>query len=718
MRHWRFLAAVGLLSLVAGVALAQEPYGLESRAPIAPYLNHIMPPRAGAFPFPQQLSATGAFRDLRTLTPAEGLIPFAVNSPLWTDGAIKTRWMAVPNDGPPYSAAEQIGFAPVGEWTFPDGTVFVKQFDLTVNEATGERRRLETRLLVRNADGGVYGVTYKWRPDQTEADLLPDGLEEDIAITTASGATRIQRYSYPSRADCLTCHNAQARFVLGPKTHQLNGRLTYPETGRTDNQLRTLNHLGLLNPPQDEMSFASFMRSVSVTSTTATVQHRMRSWIDANCSHCHRPGGIGPGYDGRLSTPLENQNLIGTYVRFRNLAGSQLYLRDNDLGAFKMPPIAKNVVHESAMAALRQWIASPFEVLSVTLHEDGQHLAVRFNSRVAPASVNAANFSLNQGAIITAAAPAAAPDVVILSVSGLNIGQTYELTTSEVHDTAPSANTIWPRSRHSFAAQFEAAPPPKRLANISSRGSVTAGQPTLIGGFIARGAGTKRVLLRAIGPSLAASGLTGVLADPVVELFDSTGTAITMNNDWEENANRQEISDTGIAPSSPQESVLIARLPASSSGTPYTVVLRGASGSEGVGLVEIFDLDRTAGSELVNLSTRAAVATGDHVLIGGFIITGTEAQKVIIRAIGPSLPLAGRLLDPQLQLHDSQGALLQSNDNWRTGQEAEIIATSVPPPDDREAAIVRTLGPGAYTAIVRGAGGATGVALVEVFALP
>ncbi|MBA2433165.1 MAG: hypothetical protein H0V56_13805, partial [Chthoniobacterales bacterium] len=499
------------------VTQAQEPYGLDTRAPIAPYLNHAMPPRAGAFPFPPVLSATGAFRDLQTLTPSEGLIPFAVNSPLWTDGAFKTRWMAVPNDGPPYGAGEQIGFAPVGEWAFPDGTVFVKQFDLTIDEGTGERRRLETRLLVRNADGGVYGVTYKWRADQSDADLLPDGLEEDIIITTAGGATRIQRYSYPSRADCLTCHNPQARYVLGPKTHQLNGSFTYPATGRTDNQLRTLNHLGLLNPPQDERSFASYLRSVSVTSTTAPVQHRMRSWIDANCSHCHRPGGIGPGYDGRLSTPLENQNLIGTYVRFRNLTGSQLYLRDNDLGDFKMPPIAKNVVHESAMAALRQWIASPFEVLSVTLHEDAQHLAVRFNSHVDPGSVAASNFALDGGASITAAEMGGAPDVVILSVSGLNFGLTYELTTSEVLDTAPSANTIWPRSRHSFVAQFGAGPPPKRLANISSRGSVSAGQPTLIGGFIARGAGTKRVLLRAIGPSLSASGLAGVLADPVLE---------------------------------------------------------------------------------------------------------------------------------------------------------------------------------------------------------
>ena len=169
-----------------------------------------MPPKDGAFAFPPLLSETGAFSDLGTLTPSTGLIPFAVNSPLWTDGALKSRWIAVPNDGPPYTSNEQISFAPVGEWGFPNGTVFIKHFELTVNEATGERRRLETRLLVRNSEGGVYGVTYKWRPDNSDADLLPGGLEEKITITSAAGATRIQNYSYPSRADCLFCHKQQA----------------------------------------------------------------------------------------------------------------------------------------------------------------------------------------------------------------------------------------------------------------------------------------------------------------------------------------------------------------------------------------------------------------------------------------------------------------------------------------------------------------------------
>lgn len=193
--------ASSAVGLIGSVAFGQVPYGLDTRAPIGPYLNNIMPPTNGAFAFPPVLSATGAFSDLGTLTPVTGAIPYTVNSPLWSDAAIKSRWVAVPNDGPPFTSDEQIDFVPVGEWSFPNGTVFIKHFELTVNEITGARKRLETRLLVRNQAGAVYGVTYKWRADNSDADLLPGPLDEDIPITTSSGATRIQKWSYPGRAN-------------------------------------------------------------------------------------------------------------------------------------------------------------------------------------------------------------------------------------------------------------------------------------------------------------------------------------------------------------------------------------------------------------------------------------------------------------------------------------------------------------------------------------
>ena len=718
----RLFRVIALLCVfIAKPARAQAPYGLDARLPIAPYLNGVLPPRAGAFPFPPTLSATGAFRDLATLSPADGLIPFAPNSALWTDGAIKTRWMAVPNDGPPYGPVEQIGFVPVGEWNFPNGTVFVKEFDMTINEGTGARKRLETRLLVRNVDGGVYGLTYKWRTDQSDADLLPGGLEEDLVITDAAGAMRIQRYTYPSRQDCLFCHNPAANYVLGAKTHQLNGDLTYPATGRTDNQLRTLNHLAMFDPAPDESSFAGYLRSVSISNQSAPVEYRMRSWIDSNCSHCHRPGGPGPGYDGRLYTPLANQNLINNYVRFRNPSGSLLFLRDNALDNLKMPPLAKNVVHAEAMANLRQWIASPFAILSVHLHGSGDQLAVRFNSRVAPDSLGAATFTLDGVVVVTAIEMSNEPDTVILRVAGLGAGESHQLTVSGVRDTASSANTIWPGSSVQFVAEFPSSSNAGRLANISSRVFVQSGDRVSIDGFIARGGTSKRVLVRGIGPSLVSSDITGVLVDPAIELFNGNGNSIASNDNWQENANRQEIIDTGAAPLAPNESAIIATLPSGAAGLPYTVVLRGARGTSGIGLVEVYDLDREPESELVNISTRGFVATGDNVMIGGVIIDGLMAKRIIVRAIGPSLTqfgVGGALADPTLTLFNSNGDAITANDNWRDSQAAEIEATTIPPRDERESAIVATLPPSHYTAIVRGREDTEGVALIEVYTLP
>jgi mono/diheme cytochrome c family protein len=704
--------------LIGSSVFAQAPYGLDSRSPIGPYLNNIMPPTSGAFAFPAVLSATGAFSDVSTLTPTTGLIPYNVNSPLWSDAAIKTRWIALPNDGPPYTSDEQISFVPTGEWTFPNGTVFVKHFELTTNEITGERKRLETRLLVRTSAGNVYGVTYKWRPDNSDADLLPGALDEEIPITTSTGDIRMQKWSYPSRGQCLICHNPTASYVLGVKTHQLNGDFTYPSTGRTDNQLRTFAHIGMLNPTPNENDIPGFLKSVSVTNTTVPIQYRMRSWIDSNCSQCHRPGGIGPAFDARFYTPIENQDLLGNVIYFRDIDGSPLYQRDDALDDRKMPPLAKNLIDETAMATLRQWIASPLEVLSVYLHQDSNHLEVRFNSHVDPATATvAANYSLDQGLTVTDAAMSSEPDTVILTVSTLTPYQAYALTTSNVQDTAPSANTIWPQSQVSFIAQNVPNSPSSRLANISTRLQAGVGDNVLIGGFIIQGGPDKRIMIRGLGPSLSASGIMNVLPDPVLEVYDSMGELVASNDNWADNYNEQEIIDTGIAPASPNEAVVLARLPSSDTNVAYTVILHDATDMTGVGLLEVYDLDRVLDSRVLNISTRGHVDLGENVLIGGVIVTGQLSQRVIVRAIGPSLPVGGNLGDPTLELHDGNGSLLASNDNWRSDQEAEIIATGLAPTNDLESAIVGLLAPANYTAIVRGANNTTGIALVEVYAL-
>src|SRR5262249_36940493 len=175
-----------------------QPYGLTSRGAAQAFLNM---PQTFAGSLPLLLSQTGAFTNTPALGAAGSLIPYSVNVPLWSDAAVKTRWFVVPNTGAPYTPDEQISFAPPGEWSFPPGTVFVKHSELVTNEATGAKRRLETRLLVRDAVGAVYGVTYKWRSDNSEADLLTTGLDENITITNSSGV-RTQVWHYPSSSQC------------------------------------------------------------------------------------------------------------------------------------------------------------------------------------------------------------------------------------------------------------------------------------------------------------------------------------------------------------------------------------------------------------------------------------------------------------------------------------------------------------------------------------
>ena len=253
-------------------------------------------------------------------------------------------------------------------------------------------------------------------------------------------------------------------------------------------------------------------------------------------------------------------------------------------------------------------------------------------------------------------------------------------------------------------------PTPSTLGNISTRLRVETGDNVLIGGLIITGTQPKKVIVRAIGPSLP---LVGVLADPTLELHDGAGTLITSNDNWMDAPNKQEIIDSALAPTNDFESAILMSLDPGL----YTAIVRGVNDTTGIGLVEAYDLDLSADSILANISTRGLVQTGDNVMIGGIIILGTDAQQVLLRAIGPSLPVAGALADPTLELHDKDGVTIASNDNWRSDQEAEIIATTIPPTDDAESAILATLTPDAYTAIVRGKNDTTGVALVEAYQL-
>jgi CSLREA domain-containing protein len=256
--------------------------------------------------------------------------------------------------------------------------------------------------------------------------------------------------------------------------------------------------------------------------------------------------------------------------------------------------------------------------------------------------------------------------------------------------------------------------PVTTLANISTRLRVETGDNVLIGGFIVTGTQPKKIIVRAIGTSLP---LADKLANPTLELHGPNGL-IEANDNWVDSPNKQAIIDSTIPPSNDLESAIVAILPAN--GAAYTAIVRGANGSTGIGVVEAYDLDTTASSRLANISTRGFVSTGDNVLIAGTIVVGPASQKVLIRGIGPSLPVAGKMADPTLELRDSNGAVMQANDNWVDSPNKQaIIDTTVPPSNDLESAIIATL-PGnnaSYTAILRGVNNTTGIAVVEVYAL-
>ncbi len=258
---------------------------------------------------------------------------------------------------------------------------------------------------------------------------------------------------------------------------------------------------------------------------------------------------------------------------------------------------------------------------------------------------------------------------------------------------------------------------PNRFQNISTRLRVETGEDVLIGGFIVTGTETKTVILRAIGPSLADFGVTGVLADPVLELHGGDGSLITSNDNWK-TTQKAAIIATGVPPTNDKESAIIAEL---EPGATYTLVVKGKSGGSGVALVEAYDLAGAADSEFANISTRGKVGTGANVMIGGFILAGgTGDNTVLVRALGPSLGdagVSGALADPTLELRDPDGNLVRSNDNWKDDQMAAILATGIPPTKNLESALVQTLGPGNYTAIVAGKDGGIGVGLVEAFRL-
>jgi arylsulfate sulfotransferase len=253
--------------------------------------------------------------------------------------------------------------------------------------------------------------------------------------------------------------------------------------------------------------------------------------------------------------------------------------------------------------------------------------------------------------------------------------------------------------------------------NLSTRGVVSIGDNVLIGGFIVTGTEPKTIVLRALGPSLSSFGLSRALRDPVLSVYNSSRALIATNDNWEADPGHSEIDANGLAPANLLESATLQTLAPGA----YTVIVRGKEPTPGTGLVELYDLSPQSNSKLVNMSTRGSVGTLDDVLISGFIVGDVDSATVVVRALGPSLAsfgVSGVLSDPTLTIYDSAGSAIASNDNWQDNVNAiDVQRNGLAPPNPSESALVLHLPAGAYTAIVRGANGGTGIGLAEVYTL-
>jgi len=323
---------------------------------------------------PALLSETGAFTNVASLEAAQGLIPYGVQAPLWSDGAYKRRWLSLPEGG-------KVGFSATGSWSFPEGTVFVKDFAMALDESRPEQvRHLETRFWIAARDGEFYGAVYKWDPDQQDAQLLLDGGSEELSIQGSDGTVRSQTYSYPATTSCRTCHSEVAGLVRGVRTAQLNGAFDYgaprvplgaPGSGNDpipSNQLAALDGLGLFQESIGDP--AQYPHLSPLADESAPLEQRVRSYWDSNCSMCHYGPGS-PSWDARYQTPFAEQRLLLALP----LSGagpddlrlivpgeperSYLFLRGNSATpGLRMPPILRNRVDQAYVNVLRDWILS------------------------------------------------------------------------------------------------------------------------------------------------------------------------------------------------------------------------------------------------------------------------------------------------------------------------------------------------------------------------
>ncbi|MEO0900374.1 MAG: PQQ-dependent sugar dehydrogenase [Bacteroidota bacterium] len=319
---------------------------------------------------PSLLSQLNIFSDLTNMTPESYTIPYDLNVPFWSDNAIKTRYMIVPNDGTHNSAGERITYSEDGEWQFPDGSITVKHFEYQTDESNpATRKKIETRIIVQGTGNEFYGLSYKWNDAQTDATLLTSGERDTINITTPTGNRQVE-WLFPSRSECQICHTSTTEGVLGPQTAQLNGDAFYPQTGRTANQLTTLASLDIFDTAPDTINLLNNAKAPEIDDNSVPLLDRTLAYLNSNCGYCHRPGSsVLANFDARyyegneLSSVIYKQALASL-----GFAAGRLIIPGDTINSillerlesvhegYSMPPLAKNQMDSSGVALVKDWI--------------------------------------------------------------------------------------------------------------------------------------------------------------------------------------------------------------------------------------------------------------------------------------------------------------------------------------------------------------------------
>ncbi|MBO3117803.1 PQQ-dependent sugar dehydrogenase [Winogradskyella sp. DF17] len=321
---------------------------------------------------PQTLSETGVFSNMSSLEVNDGFIPYELYESFWSDGALKRRWIAIPNDGTHDSAGERIDYSEDGDWDFPPGTVIVKHFDLQIDDDDPSiTRKIETRFSIVDQNGEMYFLTYNWNEDQTDAVLQTSALIEPVEIATINDDTRIQEWYFPSNSDCLTCHNSANKGGLGLRSRYLNTDYTYDETGLTGNQLVTLSHLGIIQENITDADTPNILSNKALGDPNATLDEKARSYFDLNCAYCHRSDNNNrANFDLRLFKSISETGLLTAgilsplgiatdeeIVYQGDASKSILFHRMESVDpAIMMPPLAKSIVDQPAVDLIEDWI--------------------------------------------------------------------------------------------------------------------------------------------------------------------------------------------------------------------------------------------------------------------------------------------------------------------------------------------------------------------------